>query len=89
MISFKKISGRPVIEYPCRWIYKVIGKDFTRVRQAISEVITDRKYSVDNSNSSSKGAYVSVKIELVVETEDIRNLIFNKLKQHQNIKMVL
>lgn len=89
MFNIEDLEGKPGIEYPVNWVYKVIGIDFETVKQAIAEVITDKEYSVDNSNISSKGAYVSVKIELVVENEDIRDSIFNELKQHQNIKMVL
>lgn len=89
MINIENIEGSARIEYPCKWVYKVIGVDTKTVKQAVSEVITDRKYTVDNSNKSSKGTYVSVKVELIVENEDIRNSIFNLLKQHDNIKMVL
>ncbi len=89
MINIEKIEGNAGIEYPCNWIYKVIGSDFNSVKEAIAEVISDKSYSVDESNTSSKGAYVSVKVELLVENEDIRNSIFNNLKQHSKIKMVL
>jgi putative lipoic acid-binding regulatory protein len=59
------------------------------IKTAIEEVLQDNRYTLEKSNTSSKGAYISVKIELVVETEDIRNSIFNDLKQHDHIKMVL
>lgn len=89
MINLENIEGSPGIEYPCNWIYKVIGTDFKTVKKAVSEVLDDRQFKIDDSNMSSKGAYVSVKVELLVENEDIRNSIFNTLKQHKNIRMVL
>lgn len=47
------------------------------------------KYNSEESNISSKGAYVSLKVELIVENEEIRNAIFFELKNHDDIKMVL
>ncbi|MCB9059296.1 MAG: DUF493 domain-containing protein [Calditrichae bacterium] len=77
------------IEYPCNWIYKVIGENFKTVNAAIAEVLTDRKYKSNKSNMSSKGTYISIKVELVVENEDIRDNIFHSLRKHDDIKMVL
>ncbi len=84
----KKIEEAKV-EYPCKWDYKVIGNNYTNVELAISSVLSGKKYSSKKSNMSSKGTYVSVHVSLVVENEDIRNKIFNDLKQHSDIKMVL
>jgi uncharacterized protein len=79
----------PKIEYPRKWVYKVIGMDFTRVQVAVSQVLANKEYIFEESNMSSKGSYVSVRVELVVENEDIRNAIFSDLKDHDDIKMVL
>ena len=78
-----------IIDYPCNWVYKVIGSNFKIVNNAISEVLGEKKYTSKKSNMSSKGAYISMHVELVVENEDIRNTIFNALRQHDDIKMVL
>jgi len=51
--------------------------------------LEEREYYSEESNMSSKGSYVSVKVELVVENEDVRNSIFIDLKEHKDIKMVL
>ena len=59
------------------------------MQDAVSQVLADRKYISEESNMSSKGSYVSVRVELVVENEDIRNSIFSDLKDHDDIKMVL
>lgn len=77
------------IEYPCNWIYKVIGENFKTVNTAIAEVLSDRNYKSQKSNMSSKGTYISIKVELIVENEDIRDNIFHSLRRHDDIKMVL
>ncbi|KAA3617004.1 MAG: DUF493 domain-containing protein [Calditrichaeota bacterium] len=84
----KKIEDAK-IEYPCTWDYKVIGSNYKNVENAIKSILSEKKYTSKKSNMSSKGTYVSVSVSLVVENEDIRNKIFNDLKQHENIKMVL
>ena len=84
-----KIDSENLIEYPCSWEYKVIGENFSRVSKAIAEVLADKNYSSKKSNMSSRGTYVSIRVELIVENEDIRNAIFYQLKQHEHIKMVL
>ena len=78
-----------IIEYPCNWVYKVIGSNFKKVNSAVSEVLTGKKYTSKKSNMSSKGAYISVSVEIIVENEDIRDSIFNALKMHKDIRMVL
>lgn len=78
-----------VVDYPTHWTYKVIGTDFKMITAAIAEILADRKYKSKKSNMSSKGTYLSVQIDLVVENEDIRDSIFYSLRQHTDIKMVL
>jgi uncharacterized protein len=80
---------QPKIDYPCTWVYKVIGSDFDSLKQAVSQVLQNKQYQSEESNVSSKGSYVSVKVELVVENEDIRNSIFSDLRDHDDIRMVL
>jgi len=63
--------------------------DFNSLQKAVSQVLADREYISEQSNMSSKGSYVSVRVEIVVENEDIRNSIFSDLKGHDDIKMVL
>jgi len=77
------------IEYPCTWHYKVIGSNQKKVENAISLVLSRKKYKSKKSNMSSKGTYISIHVSLIVENEDIRNSIFTSLKQHKDIKMVL
>ncbi len=84
----KKIEEAKV-EYPCTWHYKVIGHNYENVQLAIGSVLIEKEYASKKSNMSSKGTYVSVHVSLVVENEDIRNKIFNDLKGHEHIKMVL
>lgn len=77
------------LEYPCSWSYKLIGHEKEVIQQAIRDVISGREHSLTHSNASKSGKYVSLNLELLVHNEDDRNFIYEALKAHQHIKMVL
>jgi len=91
-----------VIEYPCNWCYKVIASERKALEQAIRDVIDEREqkvngkareaslgYKITPSNKSKGGKYTSLNLDLLVHNEDDRTFIFEALKKHQDIKMVL
>ena len=77
------------LQYPCSWCYKVIGSEKEALERAIKEVILEREHSLNESNRSAKGKYISLNLELLVHNEDDRNFIYEALKAHNHIKMVL
>ena len=77
------------LEYPCSWTYKVIASEKKALEQAIRDVLSEREHKVTSSNKSKTGKYTSMNLDLLVHNEDDRTFIFEALKQHQNIKMVL
>ncbi|VAX32254.1 hypothetical protein MNBD_NITROSPIRAE01-372 [hydrothermal vent metagenome] len=80
---------RVLFTYPCEWTYKVIGYQESAIRQAISELVTEKSFEVSFSNKSSTKKYVSLSLDLVLENEEEREAIYMALKQHPAIKMVL
>ena len=83
--SKKKVE----IEYPCTWKYKLIGYEKEAIQKAIHEVILEREHNLKHSKASKTGKYVSMNLDLLVHNEDDRNFIYEALKKHQNLKMVL
>ena len=77
------------LEYPCSWSYKLIGHEKEAIQKAIHEVILEREHNLTHSNASKTGKYVSMNLDLVIQNEDERNFIYEALKAHQHIKMVL
>jgi uncharacterized protein len=95
-MSSKKETGpclscekKPEIEYPCNWIYKVIGKDPESVREAIAAACTSNPVKISPSHSSSGGRYRSFNAELEVKDENMRLSIYRFLTQHPAVKLVL
>lgn len=83
--SNKKI----VLEYPCNWCYKVIASEQKALQQAIRDVIDEREHKLTHSNKSKTGKFTSMNLDLLVHNEDDRTFIYEALKQHSAIKMVL
>ncbi len=77
------------LEYPCDWRYKVIGEERLKLEAAIREVILEREHRLGHSNASKGGKYVSLNLDLLVHNEDDRQFIYEALKAHQHVKMVL
>ena len=77
------------LTYPCSWSYKLIGEEKEAIKKAIHDVIIEREHDLTHSNNSKTGKYISMNLDLVIQNEDERNFIYEALKAHQNIKMVL
>jgi putative lipoic acid-binding regulatory protein len=77
------------LEYPCDWRYKIVGEEREALEKAVHDVILEREYKLTHSNKSRTGKYVSMNLDLLVHNEDERQFIYEALKAHQNIKMVL
>jgi putative lipoic acid-binding regulatory protein len=77
------------LEYPCPWVYKIIGPDADEMQRAIAEIIRDRAYKVSHSRSSEGAKYHCLNVELSVESESHRTTLFEALKAHRAVKLVL
>jgi uncharacterized protein len=82
-------NGKPEIEYPCLWLYKVVGKDQESLRDAIIAACTPIPVRISLSRSSSQGTYWSLNAELEVKDEDMRLAIYQSLTSHPAVKLVL
>ncbi len=88
MKEMKDFEQKVEIEYPTVWRYKVIGENAKKTREAI-ESVTKRPTTVTFSKQSNRGKYQSFNADIMVHSEEEREEIFKKLKEHKDIKMVL
>ena len=77
------------LEYPCSWIYKIIGADPDDLKSAVCEIIRDRQCRVTLSRQSETSKYICLNVELTVESESHRLDLYEALKAHRAIKLVL
>ena len=82
-------SDKPLISYPCRWDYKIIGSDAQRIREVVARVVADVEHVAADSNRSPGGKYCSVTLTVTVRDEAHRDQIFMALRGHQDVIMVL
>ena len=95
MSEMKK--GKPVVEYPCLWGYKVIGPDEEAMRSAVKLCLEqclhdnsgDREFELGQSRTSKNGKYVSLSLNLTVQDESERNAIYEALTKRPEIVMVI
>ena len=77
------------IDYPCQWEFKLIGDDEDHMRQLVAEVLTTRQYSLDSSNTSREGRFMSMLLQTTVTSDEDRHAIFHRLRESPMIRMVL
>ena len=77
------------LEYPCPWVYKIIGREPEELRAAIAAVVQARECLVSLSNSSSGGKYLCLDVELVVCSAEDREAQYLAFKDHPAVVMVL
>jgi putative lipoic acid-binding regulatory protein len=80
---------KPEIGYPCRWVYKVIGRDVDFLRSAVAEALSGQIYSAVPSRISKGGAYHCLNVEMTVESEPDRLGFYEKLRRHPAVIMVM
>jgi putative lipoic acid-binding regulatory protein len=71
------------------WGYKLIGLDQNDMQAAVSEIIHDRTCRISFSRQSENAKYISLNLELIVESESHRRALYDALRAHQAIKVVL
>ena len=80
---------KPEIEYPSLWVYKVIGEDPALLREVIITACAPAAVEITPSHQSSQGKYHSLNASLTVDTEEMRLGIYELLKKHPAVKIVL
>lgn len=80
---------RPKIEYPTEWQYKLIGRDIDELLKAVEEVLPGLEYEVKFSNVSRNEKYYSLNVLVIVTSEALRDIIFQKFSNHSEVKFVI
>jgi len=82
-------SEQPVINYPCKWKYKIIGDNLEKMLNSIDDIIAGLDADLTPSNISRKGKYYSLNLIVSVNTQEERDSIYQSLKLCSSIKIVL
>ena len=82
-------KNKTVIEYPTKWEYKIIGNDVDKLLKAVEGAVPGLEYEITPSNISKNEKYYSLNVTVVVSSEVVRDLVFQKLSEHTDIKLVI
>ncbi|NPA55425.1 MAG: DUF493 domain-containing protein [Epsilonproteobacteria bacterium] len=74
------------IQYPCEWEFCVFGEDKDKIKEAIDECIPNQ---ISQAHSKSHKNYHSHKVKVMVNSEDERNELYKRLKDHPQVKYIL
>ena len=85
----KDIDQKVKIDYPCRWVYKVIGSDHDELCAIISALLQDMPHKVSHSRSSAAGRYHCLNLEVTVESDAKRIAIYEALRDNPAVRIIL
>ena len=93
----EKDKGKPLVNYPCLWGYKIIGPDEEAMRSAVKLCLDaclkdntgDREFELGQSRTSKGGKYISLSLNLTVQDEVERDAVFAELTNRPEILMVI
>lgn len=77
------------IQYPCEWIYKIIGSDLKQLKDAVCSIIHPKKFSIEESRKSQTCKYLSLNVKVIVLNDQERTTYYTNLGKHKDIKLVL
>lgn len=80
---------KPEITYPCEWTFKIIGTDELLIRKAVEEIIKNRTCTVESSNKSKTGKYISLSVKFTLLSEKEKNDFYSEFSKHKEIKFIL
>jgi len=82
-------DSKAQIDYPCVWQYKLIGADREAMQAAVSAQLGDAPYSFSESRRSSAGSYLSMNLEVTVESDEHRQTLHRHFAGHPAVRLVL
>lgn len=76
------LEGKPEIDYPLNWDYKVILLADEDAKALFAKILVNEKYTFKASHASKAGKYESYLLSIYVKDEAHRLGLFALLKQH-------
>ena len=87
--SHEGLEGRPQLEYPCEWGYRVIAGQEAHIRLAVRQAFAGHRVKLGEVRRSSGGRWCSMSSDTTVDTEEQRQDFLEKLRSAAGIRLVL
>ena len=88
-MDHESCEGRPQLDYPCEWGYRVIAGQESHIRLAIRQAFGGHPVKVGELRRSAGGRWCSVSVDTTVDNEEQRHAFFDRLRQCAGIRLVL
>jgi uncharacterized protein len=88
-VILNEIEEKLELEYPCKWEYKLIGKEEEGIKKTAVDIAGTKPFSLNISNKSSSGKFVSITLEVLVHNDDERVYIYESLRKSKHILYIL
>jgi len=83
-------DGRPLIQYPCTWSYRIICTDETLLRSSIPAIVgAGVEHTVADVGASSSGRFQRLELRVEVRDQPHRDGIFQALGALEFVRFVL
>jgi len=82
-------DGRPQLEYPCEWGYRLIAGQESHIRLAVRQAFGGHPVRLGELRRSTGGRWCSMGVDTTVMNEEQRQTFFEKLRGCVGIRMVL
>lgn len=82
-------SQELILEYPCKWTYKIIALINADIKSILKPILHDRQYLLKLSKKSKNESYISHSLELLVYNDDDRKTIYEQIRSCSEVKIVL
>jgi putative lipoic acid-binding regulatory protein len=83
------LEGRPALNYPCSWTYRIVCTDEPALRALIAELVAGEPHTLASLGGSPSGRYARVELVLTVRDEEHRNRVFVALSRAPMVRFVL
>ncbi|RKO64581.1 hypothetical protein CKA54_04055 [Campylobacter sp. P255] len=80
MVNICDLKKEPIIDYPTFWDYKVVFEANTNALEIFNQILNQRDFKYQISNTSKQGIYKSYLLSVYVDSKEDRLNIFNQLK---------
>ncbi len=74
------LTGKQVIiEYPCKWNYKAVGRDKFELKREISKAILEHDFEITSSKLSRNGKFIGLNVDVTVNSDEERREVYGKI----------
>ena len=89
METFNEKIEQAELSYPREWGFKLIGKDKDKLKEAIKEVMGEKKHLSSPGNASRTGKFHSYNASCNVESKEERDRLFKAFQDHDDVDVVI